>query len=126
VLCCGFGHLPGLVQIQRQRFFAQHMFACTGGRDGPRRMQAVGQGQVDGIDVGVGQQGLVAAERPLDLILACKGLGVVGLAAGHGRHHQARAAAHIANELAGDIGAAEHAHTQGLAAEGKRRRHEGS
>ena len=56
----GFGagghHLAGVGKGQRQRLFAQHVLAGRGGSQRLRLVQLVGGADVDGVDLGVGQQ----------------------------------------------------------------------
>ena len=54
-------HLLALRSGQGEGLFAQNVLAGAQGFDGPLVMQRVGQGVVDGIDGGVGQQRVVAA-----------------------------------------------------------------
>jgi hypothetical protein len=59
-----------------QWLLAQHLFARVHGAGGPRHVQLVGQRNVNGINVRVGQQVLVAAVGPGDAEFAGHGLGL--------------------------------------------------
>ena len=49
-----------LLDSQDQWFLAQHMLAILRGRQAPFTVEVVGQGDVNGVDLGVGQEILVA------------------------------------------------------------------
>ena len=61
MLARGGKHGLRLGQAQRQRLLAQDVLALRCRLDGPLGMQAVGQGDVDGVNRRVGQQRLIAA-----------------------------------------------------------------
>ena len=52
---------PGFGDSEADRFFAEHVLAGFGGLDGPGDVELVGQGIVDGVDVGIGEQFFVGA-----------------------------------------------------------------
>ena len=53
----------GLREVHRERLLAQHVLAGLGGRDRPARVQRVRRRDVDGVDLVVREQSLVAAVR---------------------------------------------------------------
>ena len=53
LLARDFKHACDFCQVECQRFFAQHMFARLHGANGPLGMQAVGQGDVNGVQRGI-------------------------------------------------------------------------
>ena len=53
--------LERFLQVQADRFFAEHMLACLGGARGPRQVHVIGQRIVDGVDFRIGQHLLVRA-----------------------------------------------------------------
>lgn len=61
-LARGMHHGVGLEGGQRQRLFAQHMLSGLGRLDRPLRMAWMRYRNVDGVDVGVGEQRVVAVE----------------------------------------------------------------
>jgi hypothetical protein len=61
-----------LLQQQHRRFLDQQMFACFGGFDRPLAVHAVGQRNVDRLDLGIGQQLLVSGVGARDAQLAGK------------------------------------------------------
>ena len=63
-------HGPGLVGVGGERLLAQDVLAGLEGGDGPVPVQAVGEGVVDGVDVGVVDQLLVAADDAGNALLA--------------------------------------------------------
>ena len=56
--------LGNLVCADAQRLFAQHVLACVQRAQRPFKMQLVGQGDVDRVDIGVGQQRVIAGINP--------------------------------------------------------------
>ena len=106
VLALSGKHGLRLGQAQRQRLLAQDVLALRRRLDSPFGVQAVGQGDVDGVNGRVGQQGLVAAVVARNAVGCGIGGSGVGVAAGHGIDADFTALADIACELFGDIGAA--------------------
>ena len=105
----GVDQLLGLRGGQRDRLLAEHVLAGLHGADAPGHVQVVGQRVVDRLDVGIGQQGLVApiGARDAELRRDTVGLGLVA----RGDRGDARVAAtlHAGNDLPGrDKGGAEH------------------
>jgi len=101
-----------LPESQCEWLFAQHVLAALGRLDRPLGMQAVGQRQIDGLDVGIGQQLRAAAVVAVDAVGLRKVRGSIRVAAGHRDAANQRARRHIARELSGDVGAAEDADAQ--------------
>ena len=66
----GVGDAIHVLGIERERLFAQHVLAGGDGRERPRHVIAVGQRNVDGVDVRIGEQRVVAGDRARDLPLA--------------------------------------------------------
>jgi len=52
--------------VERKGFFTQDMLARLRRADRPEGVQRVGRGDVDGLDLRIGQQGLVRAVAPGD------------------------------------------------------------
>ena len=71
-----------LCQGNDHGFLAEHVFASLGGLHGPFGMERVGQGDVDSVDVGVGQQRFVAAKGPGNALFTSIGFGLGQRAAG--------------------------------------------
>ena len=113
MLARGGKHGLRLGQAQRQRLLAQDVLAMRRRLDSPLGMQAVGQGDVDGVNGRVGQQRLIAAVVARNAVGCGIGGSGVGVAAGHGIDPRAFAGPHVARELFGDVGAAEDADAQG-------------
>ena len=67
-----------------ERLFAQDVLPGFGGLHRPLAVQGVGQRDVDGVDVRVGEQRLVAAVRCGDVPLLGVSLCLVQIAAGNG------------------------------------------
>jgi len=72
--------------VAGQGLLAQRRFACLGAPDAPGGVLAVGQGVVNGVDVGVGEQLLIGAVGGGNVRLAGKSPGPLQIAAGHRRH----------------------------------------
>ena len=110
----GGGHRPGLVGVGREGFLAQDVLAGGHGRHGPVTVQAVGQGVVDGVDVGIGHELFVGIEDPGDAVLGGEGLRPGPVAGGHRHHLDAlHPAARFDDGGRGDPGGAEDADAQG-------------
>ena len=62
----GIDHALGLGGGHRERLLAQDVLAGPRGLDRPARVQVVGQRDVDGVDVGVGEERLVRPVRARD------------------------------------------------------------
>lgn len=59
----GFDHFDEVIEGGRARLFAEDVFAGLGGADDPFLAQAGGEGNVDGVDFRVGEDGLVSFDR---------------------------------------------------------------
>jgi hypothetical protein len=88
------------------------VLAGLGGADRPLGMQTVGQWNVDRIDLGIGEQRFIAAERTRDILLAGEDVGGVLAAARDRRHFHLLRGRERRAELLCDIGRAEHADAQ--------------
>ena len=55
----GLGHALGLVGVGREGLLAQHVLAGLEGANGPVAVEPVGQRIVDGVEVAVGEEGVV-------------------------------------------------------------------
>src|SRR5262245_8942172 len=64
-----------LTRSTSERLLAEHMLPGLQRSDRPVDMQVIGKGEVDGIDLLVAQELLVAAEGPLDGVFICEGNG---------------------------------------------------
>jgi hypothetical protein len=86
-----YEHAPGLVRgvrhalrfvgVRGQRLLAQHVLAGAKGSDRPLAVEGVGERVVDGVDLRVRQQGVVALVDAGDPVLArelASSLGVAG------------------------------------------------
>ena len=110
------GHGPGLVGVGREGLLAQDVLARLEGGDGPVAVQPVGQRVVDGVDVGVVDQLLVAAEHPGDPLLAGELLRPLAVPGGHGDDHRRLRSAGWLDECGGgDAGRPEDADPQHVA-----------
>ena len=78
------GHGSGLVGVGRERLLAQDVLAGLEGGDGPVPVQAVGERVVDGVDLGVVHQLLVAAHDAGNALLAGEFGGPLAVAGRHG------------------------------------------
>ena len=78
----GLDHPLGLRRVRRERLLAQHVLAGPGRGDRPLRVEVVGQRVVHGIDVRIGQQVLVRAERARDAEPGRGGLGTAQITRG--------------------------------------------
>lgn len=88
VVFAGFDHFDEVSEGGRAGLFAEHVFAGLGGADDPFLAQAGGEGNVDGIDFGVGEDGFVSFhgewsffKRHRSLAGIDEGLGPLGVAA---------------------------------------------
>lgn len=68
-------HLPRLTCVHRERLLAHHVTACPEGGHGHGPVLAVGRGDVDDVDVVVGEQRLVAAVGAGDAVALGEGGG---------------------------------------------------
>jgi hypothetical protein len=73
-----------LGRVARERLLAQHVLARLEAADRPRDVQRVRQRHVDGVDVVVGEERLVASVRALDAVRARARFGARCVAAGDG------------------------------------------
>ena len=73
----------GIFRIERDGLFAQHVLAGLGGGDGHGHVQMIGQGIVDGVDIGIGEEFLVGTIGLGDAEGA-GGLGLAQIARGDG------------------------------------------
>src|SRR5918999_4314960 len=55
----GVDHPPRVLGSERQWFLTQNVLSRRGGRDRPLGMEVIGQGDVNGVDVRIREQGLV-------------------------------------------------------------------
>lgn len=103
VLACGLddGHGPG--EIEGQRLLAEDVFPGLGGLDGPLGVQGVGGGDIDRLDVGVGQEVLVGAVGPHFAELAGEGLGFFLGSAADGHESAGLRAGQPLGECLGDV-----------------------
>ena len=111
-LARGLGDRVHLVQGHGQRLLAEDVFAGLGRLDGPRGVEAVGQRDVDDVDVRVSQHRLVAAERAGDAPFGGVGLRVGQVAAGDRGQPVARRCAQRGDQRPVDVGRAQQAPTQ--------------
>src|SRR5271168_971148 len=88
------------------------MLARPDRRNRPLGVQAVGQRDVDGVDIAVGQQRLIGTKMPPYIELLREGPRFVGIAAGHGAHDDAPGGAHATDETARDLGGSENSEAQ--------------
>ena len=104
---------PRVGQVHAERLLAQHVLAGLGGLDRPGHVEMVGQGVVDRVDLGVGQERLVAVVAARDA-QAVRHLAAAGrLARGQGHDLAARRPLQRWNDLlARDLGRAEHPEPQ--------------
>lgn len=77
LLICQVEHLLGLVDGDGGGFFAEYVFAGAQGFEGPVVVQGVGQTDVDGLDLGIGEQVVVAGVADRGMVLGGKAAGVV-------------------------------------------------
>jgi hypothetical protein len=84
----------GIGGIECDRFFAQHMLAGPCGARAPVHMHVVGQRIVDHVDLGIGQQLLIAAIGPGNPERLRRGLGLCDVARGERNDFCQRAALH--------------------------------
>jgi hypothetical protein len=66
VLARGLGHDHGFGVVQRERLFAKDVLAGPRRLDAPLGMRGVRRADVDGVDLGVGEERLIAAIRALE------------------------------------------------------------
>ena len=89
----GFHRLQ-VLQGGHQRLLAHDVLAGPGGANGPFGVQGVGQRVVDGVDLRILNQLLVAAVGPWDPVCRGIGLGLFQTAAGHRRQPAAPGTLH--------------------------------
>ena len=83
------GHSPGLVGVGGERLLAQDVFAGLEGGDGPVPVEAVGEGVVDGVDLGVLDQFRVTAQDAGNALFTGKLRGSAVVACRHRGHEDA-------------------------------------
>ena len=83
----GGDDLAHFAGVGGEGFLAQDVLALMKGFDGPLFVEAVGQGDVDGVDSVGGQEVVVGAERVGDVALGCPVLRHGEVAAGDGGEH---------------------------------------
>ncbi len=105
----GRGDAIDVVDGQRDRLFAEHVFARFRRLDRPFRVQMIRQRNVDDVDVGIGEHRLVRRDRARDAPLLRVRLRLLGGAAGDGRQLVAGGRAQRGNDASGDAGRAEQA-----------------
>lgn len=102
--CVEFG------DIEANGLLEEEVLTLVGGEDGPVEVEAGGERDVDGVDVGIVEEGFVGAVDfcvGREAIGRREGLRLVDAAAGHGGEGGVRGLADGARQLAGDLGAAE-------------------
>ena len=114
MLRAGGRHCVHLSKGDGQRFLAEHVLARLHGFDAPFGVQAVGQRDVDDVDVRVGQHRLIAAEGVRDVPFGRVSLGVRQIAAGDGGQPVARRGAQRCDERSIDVGRAQQAPVENL------------
>lgn len=108
ILLAGRHHFSALAGIDGQRFFAQDVFAGFGSADSPVLVQVVRQGVVDGLDIRIAQEFVVAAVGAFDIEVTGKLAGVFQAAAGYGLDSAIAGLLDAGgHDLAGDAGAAQ-------------------
>ena len=100
---------PGLRGGRGERLLAQDVLAGVGGFAGPFGVQGVGERDVDGVDVSIGEQRLVAAMGDRDVRGFGRGRRLLGRAAGDGNQVSVRRAAEAGQEPVVDLRDAEDA-----------------
>ena len=105
---CAWEHCVDLVSRQCQRLFHQHVLAGLGGLYRPFGMPGMGDRDIDRVDFGVGEEGLVAMNDPR----FGKGLGkarAIWVPGGYGRQHAMLAGIDPAAKCLGDAARADNA-----------------
>ena len=100
-LAVGMEYRVDLEGRERQRLFHQHVLAGLGRLDGPFGMAGMGQGDVDGVDLGIGEEGLIAMDDP-DAGEVGGEIGPLRVARRYGGEHAMPAAGDTAPERLGD------------------------
>jgi hypothetical protein len=103
---CGLDGLHRLAVIDGQRLLAEYVLAGLGRLDGPFRVPRVGGGDVDGLNVVVGEQILVAPVGSGRAVLPGERLGLVFRAAARGQQETCAAGRQPLGEFGGDSAAA--------------------
>ena len=104
---------PHVGRAPAERLLAQHVLAGLERPARPLQVQRVGERDVDGLDVGVGQQRLVAVIGALDAPLRRVVLGADVVAAGDGQHRGLLRLRHPGDELVVDPGRGQNAPLHG-------------
>jgi len=102
-------HFFGLREIGGKRLFAEDVFAGAEGFERPLVVEGVGEGDVDGLDCGVVEEGFVGAVGGGDVEGLRESAGGVRGAGGDGGEAAAAGGADAGAELAGDVAGAEDA-----------------
>jgi hypothetical protein len=96
--------------VQAEGFFAEYVLAGLGGAEGPGDVEVVGEGVVDDIDGGVGEERFVGGVGGGDLKFLADSGGFVGVAGSEGGDLEAFAAGQSGQDFgAGEFGGAENA-----------------
>ena len=110
------GHSLGVVE--REGLLTQDMLAGLGGLDRPLRVLGMGGGDVDGLDIRVGQQRIVAAVATWDVEGVAESIGGRPLPAAHGGEHAAVRSRDAAGERLSDVARAQDAPRECFAHDG--------
>ena len=86
-LCGQVGDLAGLIGVGSEWLFTQHVLAGGQRGPGPPAVQAVRQRVVDGVDIGIGDQRLVAFVHPRDVVFGGERLRARRIAGCHRSHY---------------------------------------
>ena len=92
-------HSLGIRSGHRQRLLAQDVLAGSRGRDRPVRVEVVRQGDVDGVDIRVGEETFVGAVGARDTEAIGHGAGLVAVSGRDGDDLHSRCPAHPRDDL---------------------------
>lgn len=100
-LLMGMQHSADLEGRQRERLFHQHMLASLGCLDRPFGMAGMRHRNIDGVDPGIGQQGVITLDDTRAREVGSQ-VGLARIARGDGRDHAARRTVDATKECLGD------------------------
>ncbi len=123
-VCAGrFDDAGGLGEVHGERLLAKDVLAGVGGTDGPVAVVGMGRGDVDGVDRGVGEEGLIVAVGGGGVVggrvFGGESDGAGGGAAGYGLEDAGAGGTEVGGEFGGDGAGSQEAPPEGELVHGR-------